>query len=51
MVPQGCLLFVIVVFPDHTHLLFFSFPCPYDVKGKASWPLPGYTHAMSVTKC
>ena len=21
-VPQGCLLFVIVVFPDHTHLLF-----------------------------
>ena len=22
VVPQGCLLFVIVVFPDHTHLLF-----------------------------
>ena len=22
-VPRGCLLFVIVVFPDHTHLLFF----------------------------
>ena len=22
-VPQGCLPFVIVVFPDHTHLLFF----------------------------
>ena len=22
-VPQGCLWFVIVVFPDHTHLLFF----------------------------
>ena len=22
--PQGCLQFVIVVFPDHTHLLFFS---------------------------
>ena len=21
-VPQGCLRFVIVVFPDHTHLLF-----------------------------
>ena len=21
--PQGCLRFVIVVFPDHTHLLFF----------------------------
>ena len=23
-VPRGCLLFVIVVFPDHTHLLFFK---------------------------
>ena len=22
-VPQGCLRFVIVVFPDHTHLLFY----------------------------
>ena len=22
VVPRGCLLFVIVVFPDHTHLLF-----------------------------
>ena len=22
-VPQGCMQFVIVVFPDHTHLLFF----------------------------
>ena len=24
-VPQGCLRFVIVVFPDHTHLLFMVF--------------------------
>ena len=24
MVPWGCLQFVIVVFPDHTHLLFFE---------------------------
>ena len=23
-VPRGCLRFVIVVYPDHTHLLFFS---------------------------
>ena len=23
-VPRGCLLFVIVVFPDHTHLLFIN---------------------------
>ena len=29
-VPQGCLQFVIVVFPDHTHLLFFlSHPYHY----------------------
>ena len=25
-VPRGCLQFVIVVFPDHTHLLFFMGP-------------------------
>ena len=25
-VPQGCLRFVIVVFPDHTHLLFLMVP-------------------------
>ena len=24
-VPPGCLQFVIVVFPDHTHLLFFKY--------------------------
>ena len=24
-VPRGCLQFVIVVFPDHTHLLFFKY--------------------------
>ena len=24
MVPRGCLQFVIVVFPDHTHLLFLD---------------------------
>ena len=32
-VPQGCLWFVIVVFPDHTHLLFFlplKFGIPID---------------------
>ena len=25
--PWGCLRFVIVVFPDHTHLLFLSLEC------------------------
>ena len=24
-VPRGCLQFVVVVFPDHTHLLFLMF--------------------------
>ena len=27
-VPRGCLQFVIVVFPDHTHLLFFKYTIP-----------------------
>ena len=27
-VPRGCLQFVIVVFPDHTHLLFLYYKCP-----------------------
>ena len=26
-VPRGCLLFVIVVYPDHTHLLLFINTC------------------------
>ena len=26
-VPRGCLQFVIVVFPDHTHLLFLPIQC------------------------
>ena len=25
--PRGCLRFVIVVFPDHTHLLFLHYKC------------------------
>ena len=36
-VPQGCLRFVIVVFPDHTYLLFFIgyMPCLTHCKGGA----------------
>ena len=34
MVPWGCLLFVIVVFPDRTHLLFLWSPAG---KGLMSW--------------
>ena len=29
--PRGCLQFVIVVFPDHTHLLFFMFMQKYFI--------------------
>ena len=29
-VPQGCLRFVIVVFPDHTYLLFLVYVCRAD---------------------
>ena len=34
-VPQGCLRFVIVVFPDHTHLLFLDadLTCMQNEKG------------------
>ena len=28
-VPRGCLRFLIVVFPDHTHLLFLNRPIKY----------------------
>ena len=31
--PRGCLRFVIVEFPDHTHFLFFKPPSPH--KGSA----------------
>ena len=45
-VPRGCLQFVIVVFPDHTHLLFFllcyALHCVHSsfaiiLKGRKSW--------------
>ena len=39
-VPWGCLQFVIVVFPDHTHLLFFYEYCINMAFADASWPGP-----------
>ena len=47
-VPRGCLQFVIVVFPDHTHLLFFIKP---DFSGTIP-PLckDGITYEESVDK-
>ena len=32
-VPRGCLQFVIVVFPDHAHLLFFTNPFSSSFEG------------------
>ena len=37
-VPQGCLQFVIVVFPDHTHLLFLNY-----------WPFQGGTSFVDLS--
>ena len=51
-VPRGCLRLVIVVFPDHTHLLFFSVYVRANILpaccctihsldfGYVTWPLP-----------
>ena len=39
-VPWGCLRFVIVVFPDHTHLLFLS----HLVLASSFGPLSGRNH-------
>ena len=36
-VPRGCLQFVIVVFPDHTHLLLFKSPVKYTLKGASGF--------------
>ena len=30
-VPQGCLQFVIVVFPDHTHYFLYYFSTDFDI--------------------
>ena len=38
-VPQDCLQFVIVVFPDHTHLLFLWGIYTYDFPGGGPGPL------------
>ena len=45
-VPWGCLLCVIVVFSDHTHLLFLS----RDVQIKLKWFYIKYTHDTVETK-
>ena len=32
--PRGCLRFVIVVFPDHTHYFSYLIECSLELKGK-----------------
>ena len=44
-VPRGCLQFVIVVFPDHTHLLFLSVPFSIVV---TDWETPGLLAILHV---
>ena len=43
-VPRGCLQFVIVVFPDHTHLLFLM--CNEALNGGGGGGLDVYLGAM-----
>ena len=54
-VPRGCLQFVIVVFPDHTHLLFLVGPLlmAYAISTKYPWTSPNIelTFFKIVKKC
>ena len=46
-VPRGCLQFVIVVFPDHTQLLFFG--CWYDLEDEGSNSKTSYSAVFKVS--
>ena len=51
-VPRGCLQFVIVVFPDHTHLLFLvgANPArPTSILGGGGIAKSSFTHACTCT--
>ena len=58
-VPRGCLQFVIVVFPDHTHLLFLSNTSPDPLSNHNATkpainvgpPLAHQQNAISITFC
>ena len=47
-VPWGCLRFVIVVFPDHTHLLYFIFPNGSAAVCSNAVVLPLFIHCLSL---
>ena len=45
-VPRGCLQFVIVVFPDHTYLLFLNFRNNYQTLARVSKYSHQCTHCL-----
>ena len=47
-VPRGCLQFVIVVFPDHTHCLFLSRRVPTILKAKSNFTLLLYIPFLGI---
>ena len=47
-VPRGCLQFVIVVFPDHTHLLFFITHSPLFLSFHLQ---TGYPFSTKLSEC
>ena len=47
-VPRGCLQFVIVVFPDHTHLLFL--PYRHNLKKVQPYPPPKFSQHIHSRK-
>ena len=49
-VPLGCLQFVIVVFPDHTHLLFLMLILPQRMQQFSRYPLNSEDFAIPVTR-
>ena len=51
-VPRGCLQFVIVVFPDHTHLLFLSKISPeFLIDQNKFLPDLSYTFSQYLITC
>ena len=52
VVPWGCLLFVIVVFPDHTHLLFLNSKSwnRCNRQSHQSYPFAGF-HCVENNSC
>ena len=50
MVPRGCLQFVIVVFPDHTHLLFFFINVAFPYMQPTYFHLIMSLHLLSFPK-